>query len=137
MGPAAPDLDVFSERPRHSPHWHTRSGDDPSALAYFLADVGELPAGLADALPLFVWDTDRLRTYPAPCTMSSSLGSSASSPPPCGAAKEAPPSRSRRPKWRIGRTCILARMWALAVDLQYSIVCQHDGWRLADATIVC
>jgi len=37
-----------------------------ASIAYFLADVGELPAGLAEALPRIVWDTAQLRTYLAP-----------------------------------------------------------------------
>ena len=110
-----------------------------ASVRYFLADVGPVPPGLATGLPLFVWDTAKMRAYPAP-VRPVALGELARflDVPVWRRAGEAP--FTLRPAEVLARPELADSLFrrtyrrALAADLAcpVDIVCQVDGWRLAD-----
>lgn len=106
-----------------------------ASVRWFLADVGPLPDGLADALPLFVWDEPRLRAAPAPvhAVPLPTLRRFLDAP-----VWRAPGGRSfsLRPSEVLARPGAYPRSHAraLVADLAcpIALICGADGWRLAD-----
>ncbi len=106
-----------------------------ASCAYLQADVGPISDEVAATLPLFVWDTDRLRAYPSPVRRVPvfKLAYFLNAPVwrregdyPFSLSPAEVAERPGEHAWHYEHT--------LKVELEYPIemICYETGWRLAD-----
>lgn len=107
-----------------------------ASIRYFKASVGPIPPEVAQALPLFVWDADRLHSYPAPVRLTPVVELLHFLDAPVWRRTLSHPPFTLSP-WEVASDGSQHKSHyerAMACDLDYSIdiICLSGGWRLAD-----